>query len=72
MAQGLDIKAFTNGVLSAWWQSALVGIVVASALLGLIGTLWGLIKAIRNHHAVCGKSNISSTFLERANITVGG
>jgi hypothetical protein len=63
MAQGLDIKAFTNGVLSAWWQSALVGIVVASALLGLVGTLWGLIKSIRHRHDVCGKSNISNNYL---------
>jgi hypothetical protein len=58
MAQGLDIKAFTDGVLSTWWQSSLVGIVVASGVLGLIGLLWGLIKSLRIRHAVCGNSNI--------------
>lgn len=54
MAQGLDIKAFTDGVIATWWQKALVGIVVASALLGLVGTFWGLVKAIRSHYGVCG------------------
>lgn len=54
MAQGLDIKAFTDGVLGAWWQSALVGIVVVSALFGLIGTFWGLVKTIRARQTVSG------------------
>jgi hypothetical protein len=60
MAQGLDIKAFTDGVLGAWWQSALVGIVIATAVLGLIGTFWGLVKAIRIRHAVCRHSSFPS------------
>lgn len=59
MAQGIDIKAFTDGVLGAWWQSALVGIVVASAVLGLIGTFWGLVKSIQARHIVCGNGALT-------------
>lgn len=55
MAQGLDIKAFTDGVLGTWWQWALLGIVVATALLGFLGVFWGLVKTIRARIAVCEK-----------------
>ncbi|RDI86197.1 hypothetical protein Vi05172_g3831 [Venturia inaequalis] len=51
MAQGLDIKAFTDGALGPWWQSALVGIVAASAFLGLLGTFWGLVKTVQARRA---------------------
>ncbi|QDS70762.1 hypothetical protein FKW77_003684 [Venturia effusa] len=51
MAQGLDIKAFADGKLGTWWQLALLGIVVASAALGLLATFLGLVKIIRSRYA---------------------
>jgi hypothetical protein len=47
MAQGLDIKAFTDGVVKSWWQWVLVALIAASGSIGVIGALWGLVKTVR-------------------------
>lgn len=58
MVKGLDIHAFTDGVLKGWWQYALIVIVVTSAFIGLVVVFWECWKSVRNHRKVtCLDSN---------------
>jgi hypothetical protein len=47
MAQGLDIKAFTDGVVTTWWHWALVVIIITSTTIGIAGAIWTFWKFIR-------------------------
>jgi hypothetical protein len=53
MAQGLDIKAFTTGVVRSWWQWALVAIIIGSASIGILGLLWSFWNYLQRTTEVC-------------------
>lgn len=53
MAKGLDIKAFTDGVAKNWWQWTLIGIVIGSSSIGILGILWAVWKYTQTRLSVC-------------------
>jgi len=52
MVEGLDIKAFTGGVLRGWWQYALVAIIAAAGLVGILVIVLECWKSARNYRKV--------------------
>jgi hypothetical protein len=50
----LGIKAFETGpVLQEWWQWALIAIISASGLVGVLSFLWYSYRSIRSLLKVC-------------------
>ncbi|KAF2430083.1 hypothetical protein EJ08DRAFT_697629 [Tothia fuscella] len=72
MANGLDIKAFSDGVLKNWWQWALVTIVCVSATIGTFGIFWSTWKYTRDKkQKIRQKSDLPEHILARLQHHVG-
>jgi hypothetical protein len=47
MVKTIEIRPFMDGtVAKSWWQWALIGVIAASGLLGLITASWVLFKSL--------------------------
>jgi hypothetical protein len=53
MPKTIEIRPFADGnIVNHWWQWALIGVVAASGLVGLITTVVWLVKSIREKFRV--------------------
>jgi hypothetical protein len=59
MAKTIEIRPFADGnVVNNWWQWALVGVIAASGLIGIITALFWIIQTILGRTRVCEHNSL--------------